>query len=261
MLQTAGLGYHEVTNDPFSTGIQGRPRSAQFTLTTAAFEEHLARVAGAAVQPTLVTQTDLTQPGRHLFLTFDDGGKSAMHAAEALARRGWRGHFFIVTSAIGQRTFVGTADMHELRDAGHVVGSHSHTHPYVFRDQTIERMVDEWRVSADIVAQILGQPCEAASVPGGHVSAAVLRSGAEAGLRYLFTTTPTLAPRNIGGCWILGRALIKATHPLHQIEALVQFRGWTAALILRQLKDAAARSMPGLFRAYATQMTDPPGGA
>lgn len=261
VIQAASFGYHEVTDDRFSTGIQGRPRSAQFTLSTAAFADHLARIATGPVRPSLVTATDFDRAGRHFYLTFDDGGKSAMHAAEALARRGWRGHFFVVTNVIGHPRFVSAADMRELRSAGHLVASHSHTHPYVFRDQSMQRMVEEWRVSADIIAQILGEPCVAASVPGGHVSPTVLRSGAAAGLKFLFTCKPTLTPEDVDGCRILGRALIKATYPLDRIEALVNFRGWTAALLVRQLKDVAARSLPGLFRAYATRMADPPAGA
>jgi len=36
---------------------------------------------------------DFERPGRHVLLTFDDGGKSALYASDQLSRRGWKGHF------------------------------------------------------------------------------------------------------------------------------------------------------------------------
>ena len=35
-------------------------------------------------------------------ITFDDGGASALAAGEELARRSWRGHFFIATDLVGR---------------------------------------------------------------------------------------------------------------------------------------------------------------
>ena len=35
-------------------------------------------------------------------ITFDDGGSSALAVGEELARRSWRGHFFIATDLIGR---------------------------------------------------------------------------------------------------------------------------------------------------------------
>ena len=62
-------------------------------------------------------------------LTFDDGGASALDIAGMLERRGWRGHFFVTTSRIGEPGFVGPDAVRELAERGHDVGSHSHTHP------------------------------------------------------------------------------------------------------------------------------------
>ena len=43
---------------------------------------------------------------RHVLLTFDDGGKSAVRIADLLEEQGWRGHFFITTAMIGEPGFV-----------------------------------------------------------------------------------------------------------------------------------------------------------
>jgi peptidoglycan/xylan/chitin deacetylase (PgdA/CDA1 family) len=245
----ATLGYHDVTDDPSQSGFQ-RDGALPFKLGVQLFCDHLDGIAGASRPPALVTDIDLTKPGRHVLLTFDDGGKSAVRAAAELTRRGWRGHFFITTSLIGRRTFLDAGEIRQLRGAGHLIGTHSHTHPDIYRELDRERMLVEWRQSADILAQILGEHCEAAAVPGGEISNAVLRSAGTAGLRYLFTSEPWLTPRVVGGCWILGRYCPKVSTTADEIAELVRFEGWASKLVVRQLKGLASRSLPSLYRLY-----------
>jgi peptidoglycan/xylan/chitin deacetylase (PgdA/CDA1 family) len=246
--------YHEVTDDPTGSGFQ-RPGAFAYKHSTAAFSEHLTRIDGGPAVPSLVVDVDFEQPVRHLLLTFDDGGRSALTAAELLARHGWKGHFFIVTSLTGSRTFLDAAGIRELRQAGHVIGSHSHTHPNIFRAQSPAHMVEEWRTSSDVIAQILGEPCVSASVPGGDISHRVLESASTAGLRYLFTSEPWLAPRRIGDCWVLGRYSVKATTRAARVAELARFHGWTGALVRRRLKVLATSALPPLYRLYVRLRT------
>ena len=245
----ATLGYHDVTDDGGQSGFQ-RAGAAPFKLGTQRFGDHLDRIAAGEHHPALVTSIDLTKPERHLLLTFDDGGKSALKIGDELCRRGWRGHFFIATSLIGRRTFLDSGEIRQLRSAGHLIGSHSHTHPDIYRELDTGRMVVEWRQSCDILAQMLGEPCVAAAVPGGEISAAVLRSAGVSGLRYLFTSEPWLAPRIVSGCWVLGRYCAKASTTAGEIAELASFRGWTNKLLVRRLKGLVTRSMPSLYRMY-----------
>jgi peptidoglycan/xylan/chitin deacetylase (PgdA/CDA1 family) len=247
--QIAALLYHEVTDDVTASGFQRRGALA-YKLTRVAFARHLAEIATSPLAPTLVSDVDLTQPGRHLLLTFDDGGRSAVHAGDELSRRGWKGHFFIVTGRIGSPHFVDASEIRYLRSCGHLIGSHSDTHPGIFREQPPERMLSEWRVSCDVLAQLLGEPCLSAAVPGGHISHRVLQSGDAAGLRYLFTSEPRLTPYQEGDCWILGRFTAKVSTPLRCVRDLAHFRGWTRAWMAKQLRVLAYRSLPGLFRLY-----------
>jgi peptidoglycan/xylan/chitin deacetylase (PgdA/CDA1 family) len=250
----ASLMYHEVTDAPATSGFQ-RPGALSYKHTTAAFTEHLTQFAGVPSAPGLVVDVDFTRAGRHVLLTFDDGGRSALTAAELLARHGWRGHFFVVTSLTGSRGFLDAAGIRELRRAGHLIGSHSHTHPNIFRAQSPQRMVEEWRTSCDMIAQVLGEPCVAASVPGGDISRRVLESASTAGLRYLFTSEPWLAPRRMGDCWILGRYSVKAATSAARVSELVRFRGWTRALLRRRLKVFATSAVPPLYRLYIRART------
>jgi peptidoglycan/xylan/chitin deacetylase (PgdA/CDA1 family) len=254
----AGLMYHEVTDDPTESGFQ-RPGAFAYKHATHVFADHLARIAGAGARPELVFDVDFTRKGHHVLLTFDDGGRSALTAAELLGHYGWKGHFFIVTSLIGSRTFLDPAGIRALRAAGHVIGSHSHTHPNIFRAQSPARMVEEWRTSSDILAQLLGEPCLTASVPGGDISAQALESANSAGLRYLFTSEPWLAPRRVGDCWVLGRYSVKTTTPAARVAELSQFRTWTRALLRRRIKVIATGAVPPLYRLYVRLRTRPAG--
>jgi peptidoglycan/xylan/chitin deacetylase (PgdA/CDA1 family) len=249
----ASLGYHDVTDLPAESGFQ-RNGAVPYKLGAGQFAQHLDRIAGLAA-PALVTDIDLIRQGRHLLLTFDDGGKSALRVSEELCRRGWRGHFFITTGLIGQRTFLDAEEIRHLRSCGHVVGSHSHTHPDIYRELDWEQMVVEWRRSCDVLAQLLGEPCVTAAVPGGEISGAVLRSAGSAGLRYLFTSEPWLRPRIVGGCWVLGRFCPKASTSSEEIAELADFRGWTTKLLVRRLKGMASRSVPPLYRLYVSRST------
>ncbi len=250
----AAFGYHEITDEPSTSGFQ-RPGARPYTLTPRAFAAHLDEMAASEARPMRVTDIDFTRPARCLVLTFDDGGKSALHAGDALARRGWTGHFFIVSSLIGRRAFVAASDIRYLASCGHVVGTHSHTHPDIFPDLTPERMVEEWRTSGDAIGQILGAPCVTASVPGGDISRQVLESAARAGVQYLFTSEPWLSPRAVDGCCVLGRFSPKVGTSSARIRELAQFRGWTSALLVRRLKGLARAGFPLLYRHYVRRIT------
>jgi peptidoglycan/xylan/chitin deacetylase (PgdA/CDA1 family) len=257
--EVAGLMYHEVTDDPRTSGFQ-RPGALPYTLTRAAFEAHLNAIAGGVLEPELVSDLDLGNSNgngrhRHLLLTFDDGGASAMYVAEALARRGWKAHFFIITGRIGDRTFLKPEDIRELRSLGHVVGTHSHTHPNIFRGLPRELMMTEWRVSRAILEALLGEPCIAASVPGGDISRVVLESAGEAGVRYLFTSEPLLRPERIDNTWVLGRVILKSGISPATVRELVAFRGWQRAQLIRRLGGIARSLFPPLYAQYVRLRT------
>ncbi len=252
----AGFGYHEITDEPSATGFQ-YPGAVPYTLTPRAFDDHLTQMAASAARPIRVTDIDFTRPGRFLVLTFDDGGKSAVYAADALSRRGWTGHFLIVSSLIGQRTFATASEIRYLASCGHVVGTHSHTHPDIFPELTPARMLEEWRTSRDAISDILGAPCVTASIPGGDISRQVLESAASAGVQYLFTSEPWISPRAVNGCRVLGRFCPKVGTSPARIRDLAQFRGWTSALVVRRLKGLARAGLPLLYRHYVRRTTRP----
>ena len=245
----AAFLYHDVTDDPTESGFQRRT-ALRYKQTREAFASHLDGIAFSGLAPETVSKLNFLAPGRHVVLTFDDGGKGALHAAEELNRRDWKGHFFITTGLLGTRTFLDVNELRYLQSCGHVIGSHSHTHPDIFKALPYEQMIREWRTSCDLLSDLLGIDCVTASVPGGDVSRRVFQSAHEVGLKFLFTSDPILVPMKEGDCWILGRVCPKTDAPRPHIQKLAGFRGWKKALFFRRAKTAVKTVFFPLYRTY-----------
>lgn len=123
-------------------------------------------------------------------ITFDDGGASAAWVGERLHERGWHGHFFLISDRIGTPGFLGRQEILDLAAQGHVIGSHSASHPAVISNLKPNEIEGEWRRSVEALSELTGAPVEVASVPGGYSSPAVEEAAAAAGIKVLFTSNP-----------------------------------------------------------------------
>jgi peptidoglycan/xylan/chitin deacetylase (PgdA/CDA1 family) len=141
--------------------------------------------------------------------TFDDGGVSAMGAADALERYGFAGQFFITVNYIGARGFLGQAHLRELVSRGHVIGSHSCSHPLRMGHCSWPQLLAEWTESRDELSGIIGTAITTASVPGGDFAPQVAEAAARAGYSTLFTSEPTLDARYAFGLTLRGRFTIQ----------------------------------------------------
>jgi peptidoglycan/xylan/chitin deacetylase (PgdA/CDA1 family) len=193
---TPALMYHDATTPESGDDSSGFPGgdAARYKLTRKQFEAHLAAIARRVALP---------------LLTFDDGGVSAMHIADALERHGWRGYFFITTAYLDRPQFLNHAHLRDLHARGHVVGSHSHTHPLRMGACSEPKLRDEWTRSTSILADALGASIAFASVPGGHHTDAVCRTAAAVGFDTLFTSQPTTRVTYVNGMRVAGRYAIQ----------------------------------------------------
>lgn len=250
--------YHEITADPSTSGFQRRGARA-YSCHPRLFESHLRTIAAVGSAPSLVSDLAAAPtpqvPGTTLLLSFDDGGVSALAAADALARRQWRGHFFVVTNRIGTRRFLGRDDIRYLRSCGHLVGTHSHSHPDIFPRLSAPRMREEWDTSRGILEDLLGERCHVASVPGGDLSPAVIASADASGIDVLFTSEPELHPRQVGRCLLVGRYAVKGGLAPATIAALLALRGWERARLYRRWSVMARRGLGPLYRLYVDRTT------
>jgi peptidoglycan/xylan/chitin deacetylase (PgdA/CDA1 family) len=145
-----------------------------------------------------------------------------------LEQRDWRGHFFVVTDRVGAPGFVTEQDIRALASRGHVIGSHSHSHPIMTKlgDAAIRA---EWETSRKRLEEILDMKVNAASVPTGFYMPRVGRLAIEAGYRHLFTSEPWLRPRAHDGGTIYGRFSITRGSTAESVRGLCTFSRATIA--------------------------------
>jgi peptidoglycan/xylan/chitin deacetylase (PgdA/CDA1 family) len=203
---TWALIYHDVVEPARAdaVGFPG-PLAARYKLDPAHFERHLDAIAAAGAT------VGLAEGSATCALTFDDGGSSALLAAEMLERRGWRGHFFVTSGRIGSDGFLTADGVRELAARGHGVGSHSHTHPTYMGKLERPAIAEEWRRSREVLAEVLGEPPASASVPGGFLSRPVVEEARAAGYELLMTSEPTARVTREGPMTVMGRYTIWAT--------------------------------------------------
>jgi peptidoglycan/xylan/chitin deacetylase (PgdA/CDA1 family) len=246
---TFALIYHDIAaaRERERIGFPG-PLAARYKLAPADFEAHLDAIARTGVDIGLVA-TDGRLP--QASITFDDGGVSALAAADALERRGWRAHFFVSTGYTGKPGFLTADEVRELHLRGHTVGSHSHSHPTYMGKLPGGEIRTEWVRSRDLLADLLGEAPLTASVPGGFLSRAVIEGAAHAGYRVLMTSEPTARNKRHNGMIVIGRYTIWSTTPAQRAAEYAQgsprararlWTEWTAKKVPKTLA-------PGVYQA------------
>ena len=209
-MQVVSLLFHDVyATDPRESGFRS-PAADRYKLSVPDFE---AQLDGLGKAPAL--------------LTFDDGGVSYyMLIADRLEALGLRGHCFVSTDFIGERGFMSAAQIRELDSRGHVIGTHSASHPPRFSALTPADMRHEWSESRMKLEDILGRAVTVGSVPGGYFSDAVAKAAVDAGLRTLFTSEPTTKPSAFDECELIGRFTIRRGHPADMARRLAASAPW-----------------------------------
>jgi peptidoglycan/xylan/chitin deacetylase (PgdA/CDA1 family) len=219
-MRIMSLMYHDVRPKASESQTGADRVEDWYALTPDGFSSHLDAIATSPLTPSVVT--DGGGPDR-LFLTFDDGEISAIDTvAPMLERRGWRGHFFVVSSWIGKPGFLTDEDLRALVSRGHIVGGHGHMHP-IMTELDEPAIRDEWRMSREILEEILGQAVTVASVPTGHYTAPIGRLAIEAGYRQLFTSEPWLKPRPLLSGTIYGRFMVRRGTTAESVAAFCSF--------------------------------------
>lgn len=250
--QTApALMYHDIVaaGHEDGSGFPGRD-AALYKVTPDRFEEHLSAVCevrrpeSERCQPAhLGPRTSRLAP----VLTFDDGGVSAMAAADALERHGLAGHFFVTGRYIGAPGFLDARQICELHARGHVVGSHSWSHPLRMGHCSRAQLADEWTWSCAALADILGSRVTIASVPGGDFAPAVAEAACAAGIQRLFTSEPSARPRIACGLVLQGRFTVNRWTTAQTVRGLVdgtwlarsrQVLTWNAKKLSKRLAGA-----------------------
>jgi peptidoglycan/xylan/chitin deacetylase (PgdA/CDA1 family) len=216
-MRTSTLAYHDVIGvgvDPDASGFRG-PGPGHYKLDWDQFNAHLEAIAMATGRAPILA-SDLIEGragGDSWSITFDDGGSSSLAIGKELARRGWRGHFFVVSGRVGTPGFLDADGIRALTGMGHLIGTHSVSHPARMSALTWSELIEEWTRSAGELTELVGEPVTLGAVPGGYYSRRVARAGAAGGLTALFTSEPVRAVRHVDGCLVIGRAAVRDRTP------------------------------------------------
>ena|SRR5206468_8178310 len=213
------LMYHDVVpaGAEDSSGFPGRD-AALYKVTPDLFDAHLVAIAARLntlrVRHSPPALPAYPAPPAHPALptpiiTFDDGGISAMLAADKLERHRLVGHFFVTVNYLGTPGFLTVPHARELRQRGHTIGSHSCSHPLRMGHCSRTQVLDEWTRSRAVLANLLGETVTAASVPGGDFAPLVAEAAAAAGFTRLFTSEPARSLRHDYGLTMYGRFTIQ----------------------------------------------------
>jgi len=220
-MRAVSLMYHDVCDVPSASGFGGADADA-YKISVHDFVQHLKILADAGCDfSRTVDRCDLPSEEIPLFMTFDDGGIGAMLAADLLEKQGWKGHFFVTTSRIESEGFLGRRNIVELDARGHLIGTHSHSHPLRMGSLQTHVITEEWQKSMQVLEDILSKRVTVASVPGGYFSKRVRDAAIASGIRTLFTSEPTVSISVSNDCKIVGRFVLNNRTPANTVLDLV----------------------------------------
>lgn len=147
--------------------------------------------------------------GIEVVFTFDDGGVSFLSiVAPVLEANGLKGLFFISTKYLNSDGFLTKEQLIELDMRGHIIGSHSYSHPENLKDLSFEKQTKEWTDSFDDLQSILGHPIKEVSIPNGYYDKRTHSLFESKGIKNIYTSEPSTRVREKTGIRTYGRFVV-----------------------------------------------------
>lgn len=186
-MRFAGINYHIVARQP----------QTSYGITPAMFEAQLKELkyGGYVVEsPEQLEARIITGagcPDRYSLITFDDGDKTCLYAAELLARFGFSSMFYVIRQRTGQSDHaLDEKDIRSLRQGGFAFGSHGVTHDKL-TGKTRAQYLMELTDSKMWLQDILGEEVRHFAAAGGFFNKKIL----EAAFGIGYTTFATCRER------------------------------------------------------------------
>lgn len=202
------ITYHEI-------GIGNSPDI--YKVSVAQFEEHL-RVLQDVGNTLGIDYHDRV-------VTFDDGHISHYDLAlPVLAKHRMHSAFFITTEWVGSSNRVSQQQIRDILRAGHEIGSHSLSHPFL-PDCSDEQLRYELRDSRRKLEDILGVGVTSISLPYGRWDRRVFRACREAGYTKVYTSDPWLPAAMREGIMSSGRLTIRNSFTTDDLHSLLTAKG------------------------------------
>jgi len=176
------LLYHAVSD-------VARPGLERWTVSRAAFDDHVARIAASGRVPLTIPELadglrgERPLPDRPVAVTFDDGYDDTLAAVGLLADRGIAATVYATVSSLGTTGMLTADHLADLARVARVeVGAHGMTHR---RLDELDRadIVHELVASRGCIEAMTGRPCTTFAYPHGAHDRRVLTAVVAAGYR------------------------------------------------------------------------------
>ncbi len=169
--------YHALEDSDHPAGAQGSGEQL-YVIQICKFIEQLAYLQQEGYRSVLLEELNglAVWPEKSVVLTFDDGHESNyILALPLLQQYGFKADFFITTGWINTPHFMTAEQIKALLEAGMGIGSHGVTHSFI-SEMDDAGMRSELGESKSLLTDLLGQPINAFSAPGGRISARVAQT-------------------------------------------------------------------------------------
>lgn len=175
------LTYHDVFIANTSESGFDTNGANHYKINVDLFKDHLKTIS-QMVDSGEISRSDIV-------FTFDDGGVSSYGViAPLLEKYNFIGHFYISTDYIGKPSFLSEQEIRLLVERGHVIGSHSASHPSNMSTLSIEERQNEWVKSISRLADVTGGLIKEISLPNGFLIKEDLEFIKTLGISHIYTS-------------------------------------------------------------------------
>ncbi|MDB5022167.1 MAG: polysaccharide deacetylase [Pedobacter sp.] len=222
--QVPVLCYHQI-RDWKATDSKS---SKDYIIPVGTFKEHMKMLADSGYHTILPDEyyaylnTGAKLPEKPIMLTFDDTEENQfLIAAPTMKKYGFKGVYFVMTVSLGRPNYMTKAQVKELSEVGHVIGSHTWDHHNVKKYQG-----KDWETQVDkptkTLEEITGKKIEHFAYPFGLWNPEAF---------------PELKKRGMKSAYSLSEKRDQ-NNPLYTIRRIIASGYWTPRTLSNNIKNS-----------------------